>query len=498
MAASKQSSLIGLPKAYYAVLFIEFWERFAFYGLQSVAVFYFIKKFNLSEGDASNLFAAFSALLYVLLTLGGIIGDKILGLRRTYLLGVIFLFLGYFSLGFFSQVQYLYFGMGIVLVGNVLFKTNATNYVGRCFDANDPRVDSAFTYFYMLINMGSLISKFLVPILAQYTSYGTGILICALGMIVAFISYLIFKQSFADFDNEVGKRGHHQNRKMWLISALSLAASFILGKLLGNVELSTILLYSIAVVTILVYIGITFKVSKVEARGMLIALILIGQAIIFYLLYIQQATSIMLFAKHNMRLDFGGIHIPPGITQAFNPFFIIILSPILANVYMRFYHNGREISIPFKFALGTLVTGVCFLFLALGCRFPDANGQISLIWCFIAYGFYSLGELLVSAIGSAMVAKLLPSRLGGFAQGMWFLSSAIGMRLGGQVSAYAAVKSDTTLTSFQILAEYQSLFIKLGILTVVIGILLFVFVKYLDKSIKYVLANKVSALADVS
>ena len=486
MTANKNSSLIGLPKTYYAVLFIEFWERFAFYGLQSVAVFYFIKKFNLSEGDSSSLFSAFSALLYVLLTLGGIIGDKVLGLRRTYLLGVIFLFIGYFSLGFFSQVQYLYFGMGVVLVGNVLFKTNATNYVGRCFDVNDPRVDSAFTYFYMLINMGSLISKFLVPIIAQSTNYGTGILICAMGMVVAFVSYLIFKRSFAEFDNEVGKLGHNQNRKMIMVSVISILLAFVVGKLLSNVELSTILL------TVLVYIGIIFKVNKIEARGMWVALILIGQAIIFYLLYIQQATSIMLFAKHNMRLDVWGMHIPAGITQAFNPFFIILLSPFLANLYMRFYNSGREISIPFKFALGTLVTGICFLFLAFGCLFPDANGQISLIWCFIAYGFYSLGELLVSAIGSAMVAKLLPARLGGFAQGMWFLSSAIGMRLGGQVSTYAAVKNNSVLTNFQILSEYQSLFIKLGVITVVVGVLLFIFVKYLDVSIKSVLLSKTS------
>jgi POT family proton-dependent oligopeptide transporter len=186
------------------------------------------------------------------------------------------------------------------------------------------------------------------------------------------------------------------------------------------------------------------------------------------------------------------MHIPAGITQAFNPFFIILLSPFLANLYMRFYNSGREISIPFKFALGTLVTGICFLFLAFGCLFPDANGQISLIWCFIAYGFYSLGELLVSAIGSAMVAKLLPARLGGFAQGMWFLSSAIGMRLGGQVSTYAAVKNNSVLTNFQILSEYQSLFIKLGVITVVVGVLLFIFVKYLDVSIKSVLLSKTS------
>ena len=209
------------PKSFYAVLFIEFWERFAFYGIQSVAVIYFIHKFGIKEVDANNLFASFPALLYAMLTVGGAIGDKILGICRTYLLGIIFLIIGYGVLSVSPDIFQMYLGMGIILVGNVLFKTNANNYVSRCFPPSDPRLDSAFTYFYMSINIGSFCSTILVPIIAKAIGYSIGLGLCSIGMIVSLISFFCFYNRFSVLDNEVGKNTKNLWQRTFLVVILA-------------------------------------------------------------------------------------------------------------------------------------------------------------------------------------------------------------------------------------------------------------------------------------
>ena len=228
--------------------------------------------------------------------------------------------------------------------------------------------------------------------------------------------------------------------------------------------------------------------NKLEARGMYTALVLMIVAIIFFILYIQMATSMTLFALHNVRLTFLGYEVPAGVTQSLNPVFIILLSPILANLYIAFLRVGVNYNIPAKFVTGIFLAGFCFLVLAFGGHFfADANSKISVIWMVLGYAFYSLGELLVSALGASMVAKLLPQRFGGFAQGMWYLSAAIGMRLGGQLSGMAAIGDGNISDASTTLSIYVDLFYKLGFATVLIAFLLLFAIRSLSKSMQYVL-----------
>ena len=478
-----------MPKTFHAVLFIEFWERFAFYGLQAVAVLFFIQKFGLKESEATNLFSSFSALLYALLVIGGYLGDRILGLRRTYLLGIIFLMIGYASFGLVNDVHLLYWGMGMVLVGNIFFKTNAGNYVNRCFTPTDPRFDSAFTYFYMAINLGSFFSIILIPLIAAKTSYGFGISLCGVGMFIALISYFLLHKHFVNSDNEIGKNGGNKTLLMLAISVVAIASSYALGLLLRNPELSRIILFSVTGVVFIIFFMVRSKLKLFEQRGMLIAFILLLQSIFFWVMYMQMSTSLTLFALHNVRTDILGMSIPPEITQSFNPFYIFLLSPILATMYMKSEQRGSPISIPGKFAVGMFVCGLAYLLLAISCYLSDANGQISLLWLFLAYGLYSLGELLISAIGLAMVSKLMPKRLGGFAQASWFVTTAFGQKLGGMMASLGAVDDGGISSNFVILHGYQKLFLEIGVIATLVAVVLFVFVRKLATGMTEVLAH---------
>lgn len=480
-----------MPKTFYAVLFVEFWERFAFYGLQAVAVLYFVQKFSMKESVAENLFASFSALLYAMLTIGGAIGDKVLGLRRVYFLGIIFLIAGYGLVSMSESLDMLYFGMGVILMGNVFFKTNANNYVGRCFESNDPRLDSAFTYFYMSINLGSFISMVVVPIISQATSYAVGLSLPSIGMFIALITYFGFRKSFKFSDNSVGKNANNLFVKMLIISLIAVAFAYLFGYLLRDLQLSKFILYGLAAIIIVVYLFIATRLNKNEAKGMYIALALMLAAVVFFILYMQMATSMTLFADHNVSLSFFGYIVPAGVTQSFNPFFIIFLSPILANLYLALTKHNINLGIPAKFVFGIFAAGIGFIVLGLGAKFfANSAAQVSVIWLFLGYGFYSLGEMLVSALGASMVAQLLPKRLGGFGQGMWFLGTAIGMKIGGQLSTLAADDSQGAVDSFHSLHLYTALFYKLGVATLIIALVFFFTIKPLTRAMQQVMQSK--------
>lgn len=482
----------NMPKSFYPIFMVEFWERFAFYGLQSVAVLFFIKKFGLKESEATDLFSSFSGIMYGLMLIGGILGDKILGLRRSYVLGIVFLMIGYGSFAFTTEVSALYWGMGMIVVGNVLFKTNAGNFVNRCFEPGDPRVDSAFTYFYMSINLGSFASQILVPYIALSYGYGVGIGSCGAGMAIALVLYFIFRSHFIKNDNQTGKEGSLllKNSLVLVVAIIACASAFFIGNLLKDPHLSRVILFSVAGLTVVIFFVLRSRLTvKIEKTGMMIAFVLLMQSVFFWLLYMQIATSLTLFAVHNVRPDFLGIQIPPEVTQSFNPFYIFLLSPILATWYVNRENKGNPISIPTKFAVGTLVCGFSYILLAATCVLHDDNGQVSMLWLFLGYGLYSLGELLISAIGLAMVSKLMPRRLGGFAQGVWFVTTAFGQKIGGMLAGFAAVDDSSVVDNMQSLHAYEKLFWGLGLGSTALAILFFFFVKKLAKTMTAVTAE---------
>ena len=480
----QKSGFWHMPKAFYAVFFIEFWERFAFYGMQAVAVLFFIQKFGLKESQATDLFSSFSGLLYGFMLIGGLLGDKVLGLRRTYLLGILFLIIGYGSFAFTTDVTQLYWGMGVILVGNVFFKTNAGNFVNRCFKPNDPRLDSAFTYFYMSINLGSFFSMIIIPLVAARTSYGFAIGLCGAGMGVGLFSYFLLRKYFIENDNETGKTGSSAKKSVYMVivSVVGIVAAYYLGALLRYPTLAKTLLFSVGAATLILYFVVRSKQTLIAQRGMLIALVLLFQSIFFWIMYMQMSTSLMLCAVHNVRTDVLGLVIPPAVTQSFNPFYIFLLSPILAVWYVNSENKGKPISIPAKFASGLFVCGLAYVLLAVTCSLHDEQGKVSMVWLFLGYGLYSLGELLISAIGLSMVSKLIPGRLGGFAQAIWFVTTAIGQKIGGILAGFATVDEAKVTSNLDILHGYQTLFAYVGVIACALAILFFFFVKPLTKA----------------
>jgi POT family proton-dependent oligopeptide transporter len=201
---------------------------------------------------------------------------------------------------------------------------------------------------------------------------------------------------------------------------------------------------------------------------MIVAFILMLEAIIFFVLYSQMPTSLNFFAIRNVEHSILGIAFEPEQYQALNPFWIIIGSPILAAIYNKM---GDTLPMPTKFAAGMVLCSGAFLVLPLGAKFATDAGIVSVNWLIICYALQSIGELMISGLGLAMVAQLVPQRLMGFIMGSWFLTTAGANLIGGYVASMMAVPENVT-DPVMSLEVYSRVFMQIGVATAVVAVLM--------------------------
>lgn len=219
---------------------------------------------------------------------------------------------------------------------------------------------------------------------------------------------------------------------------------------------------------IVVIFGKAFAMKGAARRKMIVAFILMLEAIIFFVLYSQMPTSLNFFAIRNVEHSILGLAVEPEQYQALNPFWIIIGSPILAAIYNKM---GDTLPMPTKFAIGMVMCSGAFLILPLGAKFASDAGIVSVSWLVASYGLQSIGELMISGLGLAMVAQLVPQRLMGFIMGSWFLTTAGANLIGGYVAGMMAVPDNVTdpLMSLEV---YGRVFLQIGVATAIIAVLM--------------------------
>ncbi|SFU61816.1 proton-dependent oligopeptide transporter, POT family [Xenorhabdus koppenhoeferi] len=210
MSKTTPVGLWDQPKPFFMIFFVELWERFGYYGVQGILAVYFVQQLGFSEAQAFITFGAFTALVYGLISLGGYVGDHILGTKRTIVLGAIIMAIGYFMIGLsIMKPELIFYALGTVAVGNGLFKANPASLLAKCYQPQDPRLDGAFTLFYMSINIGSLVSLSLAPVIAEKHGYTVTYNICGIGLIIALLVYFACRRIV----HNVGSKPDHQPLK---------------------------------------------------------------------------------------------------------------------------------------------------------------------------------------------------------------------------------------------------------------------------------------------
>lgn len=467
------------PRAFYIIFFIELWERFGYYGMQSLLVVYFVLHLGLSDTNANFLFAGFTALVFLLPTLGGFVGDKILGTKRTILLGAITLAIGYALLA--TQILGIYIPLALIAVGNGLFKANPSSLLSKLYAKNDIRLDGGFTLYYMAINIGAFISIGITPYIAHHIGWDKAFWVCCFGLIIASLNFILFWRRIAN----VGSIPDFQPLnffKLLLIIACIIGMTLFGAYLLMHHEIETFLLISTAIIVLIIFIILILRAENHEKPKMILALILMIEAIFYYILYQQMPTSLNLFALRNVQRSLFGIPMEAENYQILNPFWIFIMSPILTSLYFKLGQRKKDLTIPAKFAIGMFFVSIGFLVLPLSEDFADVNGVVSGVWLFISYFFLSTGELLISALGLAMVARLIPQRLMGFTMGTWLLATSVGFLIAGYVANIASVPEHIT-DSTATLTIYTDLFFKLGLASLLVSIAMSLLVPLLKRLI---------------
>jgi len=466
-------------RAFTTIFLIEMWERFGFYGMQALIVYYMVQRLGFPDERAALVWGAAAALIYVAPAIGGWIGDKILGTRRTMLLGTVILSIGYALMVVPGEsVSFLFFALGVIVVGNGLFKANTGNLVRKIYEGDDSRIDSAFTIYYMAVNLGAMISQLLTPWLKDYVNdtYGNELgwhaafAVCAIGLALGLINYGVMKRTLAHIGSEPDAQPMPWG-KFGLVLAGSVATVFVSAYILEHEDVARAFVYLAGVAVIGIFAYLIRVGQKSERAGLIAALVLTVQTVFYFIFYQQMSTSLNLFALRNVDPAFHvfGVHLwdwSPAQFQAFNPIWIFILSPVLAWAYTQAGKANRDLSIAAKFAWGFVIVAAGFFIYGAAGLMADSQGKVSswlMVW---GYGAISLGELLVSGLGLAMVARYVPARMGGFMMGAYFVASGVSQYLGGVVATYASVPQDIT-DPVEMLPIYTNLFNKLGIAALV-------------------------------
>jgi len=466
-------------RSFTTIFLIEMWERFGYYGMQALIVYYMVQQLGFPDERAALVWGAAAALIYVAPAIGGWIGDKVLGTRRTMLFGAVILSAGYTLMVVPGQsVWFLFMSLGVIVVGNGLFKANAGNMVRKIYEGDDSRIDSAFTIYYMAVNLGAMISQLLTPWLKDYVNehYGNGLgwhiafAVCAIGLFLGLANYLLMRRALQHIGSEADDLPLNWG-KLGAVLAGAVVTVFASAYILEHEGVARAFVYVAGVVVIGIFVHLIRTGQTSERAGLIAALVLTVQTMFYFIFYQQMSTSLNLFALRNVDPAFNvfGVHLwdwSPAQFQAFNPIWIFILSPILAWAYTYAGKSGKDLSIATKFALGFVLVAGGFFIYGASEFWANSEGKVSswlMVW---GYGAISLGELLVSGLGLAMVARYVPARMGGFMMGAYFVASGISQYLGGVVATYASVPRNIT-DPLESLPIYTSLFNKLGIAALV-------------------------------
>jgi proton-dependent oligopeptide transporter, POT family len=465
---------VSQTRSFLTVALIELWERFGYYGMQALIVYFMVQRLGFDDTRATLVWGAAAALIYVAPAIGGWIGDKVLGTRRCMIIGAIILSLGYALMGIPVSGTWLTFvALGVIVVGNGLFKPNTANLVRKIYEGDDAKIDSAFTIYYMAVNVGSTVSMLATPAIKDHFNASSGgdlgwhmaFAVCSVGLWVGLLTVGVLRRTVNHIGSPPDELPLNWGKLALVLGGgvlTVIASTFILE----YQWLARLFVYVAGLVVLGIFIHLIRTSQASERAGLVAALVLTLQTVFFFIFYQQMSTSLSLFALRNVDLDFSlfGSHLftwSPAQFQALNAIWIMVLSPVLAWIYTRSSGSRLDLSIAAKFALGFAVVAAGFFTYGFAGAFA-VNGLTS-SWIMIAgYGLYSLGELLVSGLGLAMIARYVPARMGGFMMGAYFVAVGISQYLGGLVATMASVPEGMT-DPLQTLPIYTSLFNKLGL-----------------------------------
>jgi POT family proton-dependent oligopeptide transporter len=411
-----EKKIMGHPPGLFLLFFTEMWERFSYYGMRGILILYLTKAWlegglAINEQKATLIYGFFTGFVYFTPIIGGWLADKFLGQRLSITIGGFTMMAGQLVLFAMNSHLGMYLGLFLLIIGNGFFKPNISTLVGGLYKEGDDRRDSAFSIFYMGINLGAFLAPLVIGILTdgifatksetgEIVSYGYryGFLAAAIGM---FLGQILFNLLAEKYLGDLGKRPNAVSS-----SGLDEFNPKDLEKPLTHEEKQRINV---------IFIFFLF-------------------AIFFWAGFEQAGSSLSLYTDKYIDREFMGSIIPTSWFQSVNPLFIVLLAPLFSIFWNTKY--GKKLTSPVKLGLGMVILGIGFFFMlgAVAERGGDVQDQAvkaSLMWLIMTYLIHTIGELFLSPVGLSVVTKLSPPKLASVLMGVWLLSSFVANILGG-------------------------------------------------------------------
>ena len=453
-ADQEQAQVFGHPRGLMTLFFTEMWERLSYYGMRALLVLFMTDQvmtggMGLTDRSATAIYGIYTALVYVVALPGGWIADRLLGAQRAVFTGGLIIMCGHFVLAIPSTNAF-FIGLLLVVAGTGLLKPNVSAIVGELYPQGDPRRDAGFSIFYMGINTGAFLGPLICGGLGQAENFGWhwGFASAGVGMLFGLIQFWMTKHHLGaagmlPFSSGDAAVDAQKRKKGWIAVGIGVAAIvvFAIVAMSGSLHLDPVLIsqqstYVIVGMAVLffAYVLTLGGLTRDEKHRTLALIILLMGCAMFWSGFEQAGSSLTFFADRYTQLEFSWFTIPSTWFQSVNAFFIIMFAPVFAWLWVALAKRNLNPSSPAKFGFGLVLLGVGFLVMVGASAIVVDGDKAMPTWLIMTYLLHTFGELALSPVGLSVTTKLAPHRYVGQMMGMWFLASALGNLIAGQIA----------------------------------------------------------------
>jgi len=470
------------PEGTAALFFIQIFSTLGFAVLYSTLVLYATKHLHLATKQATTLMGVFGAFNYGLHLFGGYLGGRFLSNRKLFVGSMALQVIGCACIST-GTLALFYVGLALFLTGSGFNVTCINMMLTQRFTSEDPRRETAFLWNYAGMNVGFFVGFSAAGYFQGTESYSSLFIFATLGNFGAIVLAFFNWKTLADRNTLLLDKPREQFRMrqaagIGIVIGIVPVVWFMLQRP-GSTE--TVLKAICGVVALtLIYLTLRHH-DRREKRNMTAYLILTVGSLMFWSLYQMAPNGLQLFAVHNVDLMVGPVKIQPQWIQNINTVCIVLGGPLLASLFTRLRARGWRIDIPKQFATSLLLMAIAFLILPVGIKLAGADGKSAFVWLFASYVLQSIGELLISPIGYAMIGKLAPRQYQGIMMGSWMLVTGLASLFAGDFSGMIPEPTGTTAVATN--PEYVKLFAELGAGSLAVGIVLVVLIPFLRKLI---------------
>lgn len=451
-APTKQKELFGQPMGLYVCFLTEMWERFSYYGMRAILVLYLVEKtygdnpgLGWSNGDALILYGWYTMLVYVACIPGGLIADNLLGQKKTVMWGAISLVIGHSILAIQAMWAF-YAGLGFIVIGVGMLKANISTMVGGLYKKGDIRRDKGFTIFYIGINVGAFLAAFSVGYVGETIGWHYGFGMAGIAMALGLIVYLAGQKYIHDVSEDITEEDKEKEpsigelyadlfkspKQLLIAGVLTLFSLYWIFFVSIPNGLLFLFISAVAALMMMIYKDLTSRIMKDRYLVLIIAFLMI---IVFFGAFEQAGGLMSIYAKNKTaRAITSNFTIPATWFQSLNSIFIIIFGVIVANFWARRKLKNKEASSLFKMAVGIIVMGLGFLFMAgAAAEYTPGGAKAGMYWLVLAFLLHTLGELSASPVSLSFITKLAPVRYASLMMGLYFAATGFGNRMAGFV-----------------------------------------------------------------